>query len=98
MYIADNTSNDVNTNGGGIIPPSIGFTPDALLEVQEPVWAENSQTGVSTKNASIETKTFKGRTSIDKFRHWYALRATYGREKKAYEYLSKKKVEAFYSP
>ena len=28
--------------------------------------------------------------------HWYALRTTYGREKKAYDYLLSKGVEAFY--
>ena len=28
--------------------------------------------------------------------HWYALRVTYGREKKAYDYLVEKNVEAFY--
>ena len=47
MKIADNASIDDNTHGGGEIPPCIGFTPEALPEVQEPVLAENSQTGVS---------------------------------------------------
>jgi len=30
------------------------------------------------------------------FPHWYALRATYGREKKAYDYLTAKGITAFY--
>ena len=51
MKIADNASIDDNTHGGGEIPPRTGLTPDALPEVQEPVLAENSQTGVSTRNA-----------------------------------------------
>lgn len=36
---------------GGIIPPCTGLTPDALPEVQKPVSAENSHTGVSPRNA-----------------------------------------------
>ena len=51
MKFADNASIDDNTHGGGEIPPCAGLTPDALPEVQEPVLAENSQTGVSTRNA-----------------------------------------------
>ena len=51
MKFADNASIDDNTHGGGEIPPRTGLTPDALPEVQEPVLAENSQTGVSTRNA-----------------------------------------------
>ena len=55
MKFADNASIDDNTHGGGEIPPRTGLTPDALPEVQEPVLAENSQTGVSTKNALSRT-------------------------------------------
>ena len=51
MKIADNASIDDNTHGGGEIPPCTGLTPDVLPEVPEPVLAENSQTGVSTRNA-----------------------------------------------
>ena len=100
MHIADNTSLDVNTNGGGTIPPCTGLTPDAFPEVQEPVLAENSQTGVSTKNAQPVTdvktplKTIKRKPK--EVPHWYALRVTYGREKKAYDYLVGKHVEAYY--
>lgn len=57
MKIADNASIDDNTHGGGEIPPRTGLTPDALPEVQEPVLAENSQTGVSTRNACRELTT-----------------------------------------
>ena len=100
MKIADNASIDDNTHGGGEIPPSTGLTPDALPEVQEPVLAENSQTGVSTKNAQPVTdvktplKTIKRKPK--EVPHWYALRVTYGREKKAYDYLVGKHVEAYY--
>lgn len=122
MKIADNASIDDNTHGGGEIPPCTGLTPDVLPEVQEPVLAENSQTGVSTRNAlsgtdnkpSGETKPAltiprceggraNGSTLLKTLRrkpkevpHWYALRVTYGREKKAYDYLVGKHVEAYY--
>ena len=100
MKIADNASIDDNTHGGGEIPPCTGLTPDVLPEVQEPVLAENSQTGVSTRNALSVTD---GKTSLKTIKrkpkevpHWYALRVTYGREKKAYDYLVGKHVEAYY--
>lgn len=122
MKIADNASIDDNTHGGGEIPPRTGLTPDALPEVQEPVLAENSQTGVSTRNAlsgtddkpSGETKSAltiprceggraDGSAPLKTIKrkpkevpHWYALRVTYGREKKAYDYLVGKHVEAYY--
>lgn len=100
MKFADNASIDDNTHGGGEIPPRTGLTPDAFPEVQEPVLAENSQTGVSTKNAQPVTdvktplKTIKRKPK--EVPHWYALRVTYGREKKAYDYLVGKHVEAYY--
>ena len=96
MKIADNASIDDNTHGGGEIPPCTGLTPDALPEVQEPVLAENSQTGVSTRNALSDRtlKTIKRKPK--EVPHWYALRVTYGREKKAYDYLVGKHVEAYY--
>lgn len=96
MKIADNASIDDNTHGGGEIPPCTGLAPDALPEVQEPFWAENSQTGVSTRNALSGSiiKTIKRKPK--NVPHWYALRVTYGREKKAYDYLVGKHVEAYY--
>ena len=122
MKIADNASIDDNTHGDGARPPRTGLTPDALPEVQEPVLAENSQTGVSTRNAlsgtddkptgeaksalaiprreegrangSTPLKTIKRKPK--EVPHWYALRVTYGREKKAYDYLVGKHVEAYY--
>lgn len=96
MKIADNASIDDNTNGGGESAPRTGLTPDALPEVQEPVWAENLQSGVSTRNAlSASTlKTIKRKPKEGP--HWYALRVTYGREKKVYDYLVGKHVEAYY--
>ena len=95
MKIVDNASIDDSTLGGGEIPPRTGLTPDALPEVQEPVLAENSPTGVSTKNAPLPKELQEARRTARKV-HWYALRVTYGREKKAYDYLVGKHVEAYY--
>ena len=96
MKFADNASIDDNTHGGGEIPPCTRLTPDALPEVQEPVLAENLQSGVSTRNAlsGNAIKTIKRKPKD--IPHWYALRVTYGREKKAYDYLVGKHIEAYY--
>ena len=96
MIIADNASIDDNTYGGGEIPPRTGLTPDVLPEVQEPAKAENLQSGVSTNNVPSGKilKTIKLKPK--EVPHWYALRVTYGREKKAYDYLVGKNIEAYY--
>ena len=61
--------------GGGDVPPCIGVKSSALPEVQKLLLAEDSDTGVSTTNAPSTTK------------HWYAMRTTYGREQKAYDFI-----------
>lgn len=61
--------------GGGDIPPCVGVKSNALPEVQKLLLAENSDTGVSTNNVPSATK------------HWYAMRTTYGREHKAYDFI-----------
>ena len=74
----DKSSNallNANKIGGGDVPPCIGVKSSALPEVQKPLLAENSDTGVSTSNAPSTTK------------HWYAMRTTYGREQKAYDFI-----------
>ncbi|MEY8486115.1 UpxY family transcription antiterminator [uncultured Parabacteroides sp.] len=90
----DEPASNANTKGG-INPPCTGLTPDALPEVQKPSLVENSHTGVSTRNALSANKvvTFKKAKQTP---HWYALRATYGREKKAYEYIITNGGTAFY--
>ena len=61
--------------GGGDVPSCIGVKSSALPEVQKLLLAEDSDTGVSTNNAPSTTK------------HWYAMRTTYGREQKAYDFI-----------
>ena len=94
MKVDEWTSEDVHTSGGGEFPPCAGLTSNALPEAQSTVAAESSQTGVSTKNALLVTKP-KAPREAD-IPHWYALRTTYGREKKAYDYLTARGITAFY--
>lgn len=96
MNVNEHTSGDIDTHGGGERPPSTWLTPDALPEVQKPVLAENSQTGVSTRNALSGSTLKTIKLKPKDIPHWYALRVTYGREKKAYDYLVGKHVEAYY--
>ena len=94
MKIDERTSQDVCTEGSGEFPPCAGLTSNALPEAQSTVAAESSQTGVSTKNALLVTKPKTPREAD--IPHWYALRTTYGREKKAYDYMTAKGITAFY--
>ena len=94
MKVDEWTSEDVHTSGGGEFPPCAGLTSNALPEAQSTVSADSSQTGVSTRNAHIASKP-KVQKEED-IPHWYALRTTYGREKKAYDYMITKGITAFY--
>ena len=94
MKVDEWTSDDVHTSGGGEFPPCAGLTSNALPEAQSTVAAESSQTGVSTRSAHIATKPQIQKE--EEISHWYALRTTYGREKKAYDYLTAKSITAFY--
>ena len=94
MIVDEWTSEDVHTSGGGELPPCAGLTSNALPEAQSTVSAESSQTGVSTRNALLATKT--KHPQKEELPHWYALRCTYGREKTAYDYMVAKGVTAFY--
>lgn len=94
MDVKEHAIDDINTHGGGESPPCTGLIPDVFPEVQKPVLAEKSHRGVSTKNAL--SRTITNTKTPKEVPHWYVLRVTYGREKKAYDYLISKNVEAFY--
>lgn len=68
----------------------IGLTSSVLPEAKTPDSGERSQTGVSTRNVPLRTVNQKN------IPHWFALRTTYGREKKAYEYIISHNGTAFY--
>ena len=94
MKVDEWTSEDVHTLGGGEFPPCAGLTSNALPEAQSIVSAESSQIGVSTRSVHILSKSKVQKE--DEIPHWYALRTTYGREKKAYDYMTAKGITAFY--
>ena len=94
MKVDERALKDVHTVGGGETPPCVGLTSNTLPKAQSTVSAESSQTGVSTRNAHISVKS-KAQKEED-VPHWYALRTTYGREKKAYDYMTAKGITAFY--
>lgn len=96
MNINELASKYANTHGGDIVPPCTGLTSDALSEVLKPMMVENSDTGVSTRNALSATHPPLHSTFQTDNSHWYALRTTYGREKKAYDYIISKGGTAFY--
>ena len=94
MKVDEWTSNDGHTLGGGEFPPCAGLASNALPESQSSVPAEVSRKGVSTQCTLLTTrlKAQKERNTP----HWYALRTTYGREKKAYDFLTANGITAFY--
>ena len=83
-----NTYEDISSS-------SIGLTSSVLPEAKKPNLGKRSQTGVPTNNVQSKTSVNTNKDTKDT-PHWYALRTTYGREKKAYNYLLSKGVEAFY--
>ena len=91
----DECTIDVRASVEGDNLPRVGLTSSALPEAQSSVRAESSQTGVSTRNvpSANELPTIKRARNTP---HWYALRTTYGREKKAYDYLVSNNIKAFY--
>ena len=94
-----NNTDDKITPEGTSIPPRTGLTPDALPEVQKPILAENSPTGGSTNCVQPETESqtaSEDSKNLSSNVHWYALRATYGRESKCNDYLVSQGVETYY--
>ena len=53
---------------------------------------ESSTDGETTKSALLSPESQIEQQDL----HWYVMRATYGRERKAYEYIISKGTEAFY--
>ena len=94
MKVDERALKNVHTVGGGETPPCVGLTSNTLPEAQSTVSAESSQTGVSTRSVHILSKSKVQKE--EEIPHWYALRTTYGREKKAYDYMTAKGITAFY--
>ena len=94
MKVDERALKNVHTVGGGETPPCVGLTSNTLPKAQSTVSAESSQTGVSTRSVHILSKSKVQKEA--EIPHWYALRTTYGREKKAYDYMTAKGITAFY--
>ena len=89
-------TSDVKCDGGGMqSPPNVGFASNVLPEANTSK-VESSQTGVSTSSVSPQKGRKNSTESKEETPHWYALRTTYGREKKAYDYLVAHNVIAFF--
>lgn len=78
----------------------VGLTSSVLPEASAFDSAESSDTGVSTNYVATASPPSATQsppaTASPPGLHWYALRTTYGREQKAYDYLVAKGVTAFY--
>ena len=72
----------------------VGLTSNALPEAKNKNLADSSDTGVSTHCIHKKVKNLAKNSKEQQ--NWYALRTTYGREKKAYDYLVAKGISAFY--
>jgi len=83
------TSADVNTVRGDALPPHTGFASSVIPEAEAHKSRVCSDTGVSTR--SVLNSTGKKTDEL----HWYALRTTYGREKKAYDFIIQHEGKAF---
>ena len=76
--------------------PSIGLIPGVLPEVWGHFWPRTHIQGCPPEMSGRELPPPVPMMKQKEVPHWYALRVTYGREKKAYDYLVEKNVEAFY--
>lgn len=72
----------------------VGLISSALPEVKNKILAASSDTGGVHPLYTCGNKIY--RKNPNEQQNWYALRTTYGREKKAYDYLVAKGVSAFY--
>lgn len=81
--------------------PSKGFTTNAIPENKVSSKETNTQNGVSTKNVLTNSTIIRPQINRTVYEnqeiHWYTLRATYGRERKAYEYIIKQWWRGFLS-
>lgn len=90
MNIDEHTQIGVCTIEGYPSPSCAEFTPSTFPSGQSTNSVVPLRSGVSIKNAlSVRV------TKQTDMSHWYVLRATYGRELNAYNYLISRGVEAF---
>ncbi len=90
MGIVMKASTDANTYEDISSSNNIGLASSVFPEAKLPNSGKCSQIGVSTRNAPLRA------TNPKDIPHWFALRTTYGREKKAYDYIVSHNGTAFY--
>lgn len=83
---------NANRIGGVDIPPSVGVKTNALPETQESFLTNDLHIGVSTRSVLLSKEIINESDSaltlkIKNMQHWYAMRTTYSRERKAYDYI-----------
>lgn len=101
MMVTEQISDKESTAENGVSPACVGLISSVLPEASAIYSAASSETGVSTNYIHTEsppsaTQSPPEATSPPAGLHWYALRTTYGREQKAYDYLVAKGITAFY--
>ena len=101
MMVIEQISDKESTSEKGVSPACVGLASSVLPEAPAIDSAESSDTGVSTNyiqtaSPSSASQNPSGTSSPPAGLHWYALRTTYGREQKAYDYLVAKGITAFY--
>ena len=107
MMVTEQISDKESTAEYCASPACVGLTSSVLPEASAIDSAESSDTGVSTNciptasppsatQSPPETPSPPATVSPPPGLHWYALRTTYGREQKAYDYLVAKGITAFY--
>lgn len=101
MIVTEQISDKESTSGKGVSPACVGLTSSVLPEAQAIDSAESSDTGVSTNYIQTASPPSATQSPLEASSppaglHWYALRTTYGREQKAYDYLVAKGITAFY--
>ena len=101
MMVTEQISDKESTAEYCASPACVGLTSSVLPEASAIDSAASSDTGVSTNYIHTEsppsaTQSPPEATNPPSGLHWYALRTTYGREQKAYDYLVAKGVAAFY--
>lgn len=99
--VTEQISDKESTSGKGVSQACVGLTSSVLPEAPAIDSAESSDTGVSTNyiqtaSPPSATQSPPEASSPPAGLHWYALRTTYGREQKAYDYLVAKGITAFY--
>lgn len=99
--VTEQISDKESTAEKGASPACVGLASSVLPKASAIDSAESSDTGVSTNyiqtaSPPAATQSPSETSSPPAGLHWYALRTTYGREQKAYDYLVAKGITAFY--